>query len=400
MAKSSEASKFSDAPPGGARPDSVFSAEHDIFRETCHRFYEKELEPNYLRWEKEGKGTGREFWKKAAEAGLVGMGVPEEYGGPGGDFLYNLIQNEEMGRFVGGASVGAAIATDVMTTVLVDHGTHEQKQRWCPGILSGDVVQAMGLTEPGSGSDVSSLQTRARKQGGDYLISGNKCYMSSGDKADLMYVVAKTDKDIEQGRGAMTMFLVDRKSPGVVVKRMDTLGMRASSIGEWFFEDVRVPADCILGNEGEALKTVLKGTFIADRTIIAARALAVAELAFGLTLEYVKNRKVFGQRVFDFQNTQFKLAEMKTEITVGQGFMDSLLRKIVVGKLDPTTATTAKLWLTEMEYRVADTCLQLHGGFGYMTESAISRIYTYARVEPIYGGTSEIQKVNIAKSLR
>jgi acyl-CoA dehydrogenase len=400
MAKLSEAPKLSGAPAGGATNDSVFTAEHEIFRETCRRFYEKELEPHYKRWEQEGKGTDKELWKKAAKAGMVGMAVPEEYGGPGGDFLYNLIQNEEMGRFVSGASVGAAIATDVMTTVLAEHGTHEQKLRWFPGILSGDVVQAMGLTEPGSGSDVSSLQTRARKQGGDYLISGNKCYMSSGDKADLMYVVAKTDRDVEQGRGAMTMFLVDRKLPGVVVKRMDTLGMRASSIGEWFFEDVRVPADCILGNEGEALKTVLKGTFIADRTIIAARALAVAELAFDITLEYVKNRKVFGQRVFDFQNTQFKLAEMKAEITVGQGFMESLLRRVVVGRLDPTTATTAKLWLTEMEYRVADTCLQLHGGFGYMTESAISRIYTYARVEPIYGGTSEIQKVNIAKSLR
>ncbi len=387
--KSSEIRMQSDAQVDGARLGSVFSAEHEIFRETCRRFYEKELEPHYLRWEKEGKGTDKEFWRKAAHAGLVGMAIPEEYGGPGGDFLYNLIQNEEMGRFVGGASVGAAIATDVMTTVLVAHGTHEQKQRWCPGILCGDVVQALGLTEPGSGSDVSGLQSRARKQGGDYLLGGNKCYMSSGDKADLLYVVAKTDRDIEQGRGAMTMFLVDSKLPGVVAKRMDTLG-----------DDVRVPADCILGTEGEALKTVLKGTFIADRTIIAARALAVAELAFGLTLEYVKNRKVFGQRVFDFQNTQFKLAEMKTEIAVGKGFLDSVLRKIVAGELDPTTATIAKLWLTEMEYRVADTCLQLHGGYGYMTESAISRIYSYARVEPIYGGTSEIQKVNIAKSLR
>ena len=398
--KSSEIRMQSDAQVDGARLGSVFTAEHEIFRETCRRFYEKELEPHYLRWEKEGKGTDKEFWRKAAHAGLVGMAIPEEYGGPGGDFLYNLIQNEEMGRFVGGASVGAAIATDVMTTVLVAHGTHEQKQRWCPGILRGDVVQALGLTEPGSGSDVSGLQSRARKQGGDYLLGGNKCYMSSGDKADLLYVVAKTDRDIEQGRGAMTMFLVDSKLPGVVAKRMDTLGMRASSVGECFFDDVRVPADCILGTEGEALKTVLKGTFIADRTIIAARALAVAELAFGLTLEYVKNRKVFGQRVFDFQNTQFKLAEMKTEIAVGKGFLDSVLRRVVAGGLDPTTATIAKLWLTEMEYRVADTCLQLHGGYGYMAESAISRIYSYARVEPIYGGTSEIQKVNIAKSLR
>jgi alkylation response protein AidB-like acyl-CoA dehydrogenase len=380
--------------------DGIFSEEHELFRQTCRRFYEKELEPYYKEWEKAGKGTPKELWKKAAEAGLVGMVIPEEYGGPGGDFLFNLIQNEEMGRYVSGASVGAAIATDVMSNILVEHGTREQKERWCPGILSGDVVQALGLTEPGSGSDVSGLQTRARKQGGDFVISGNKCYSSSGDKADLLYVVAKTDDDIERGRGAVTMFLVDRKTPGVTVRRMDTIGMRASSIGEWFLEDVRVPREAILGEEGAALKSVLKGTFIVDRTIIAARAVAVAELAFALTLDYVKDRKVFGQRVFDFQNTQFKLAEMKTEITVGKGFLENTLRSMVAGRLDALTATTAKLWLTEMEYRVADTCLQLHGGYGYMTESAISRIYTYARVEPIYGGTSEIQKVNIARALR
>jgi alkylation response protein AidB-like acyl-CoA dehydrogenase len=378
----------------------VFSEEHELFRETCRRFYEKELEPYYLEWEKAGKGTPKSFWKKAGEAGLVGMVVPEEYGGPGGDFLFNLIQNEEMGRFVGGAAVGAAIATDVMTNILIDHGTHEQKLQWCPGILAGDVVQALGLTEPGSGSDVSSLQTRARKQGGDYVLNGNKCYSSSGDKADLLYVVARTDGDLERGKGAMTMFLVDRNTPGVTTRRMETLGMRASSIGEWFLEDVRVPRENILGREGEALKTVLKGTFVCDRTIIATRAQAVAELAFDLTLAYVKDRRIFGQTVFEFQNTQFKLAEMKAELTVGKGFLESVLRSMVAGRLDPITATTAKLWMTEMEYRVVDTCLQLHGGYGYMSESPISRIYTYARVEPIYGGTSEIQKVMIAKALR
>ena len=178
------------------------------------------------------------------------MTVPEEYGGPGGDSLYNIIQNEELGRFVGGASVGAAIATDVMTLILVEHGTHEQKQRWCPGILAGEVIQALGLTEPGSGSDVSSIQARARRDGDHFVLSGNKCYMSSGSKADLIYVVARTDDDLAKGRGAMTIFLVDAKTPGVKLARMDTLGMRASGIGECFFDDVRVPADCMLGAEG------------------------------------------------------------------------------------------------------------------------------------------------------
>jgi alkylation response protein AidB-like acyl-CoA dehydrogenase len=380
--------------------EGVFTEEHELFRETCRRFFAKELEPNYVRWEKEGQGTPADFWRKAGELGLVGMAIPPEYGGPGGNFLFNVIQNEELGRFVGGASVGAAIATDVMTNILIEHGTHEQKQRWCPGILEGSVIQALGLTEPGSGSDVVSIQTRAGKAGGDYLINGNKCYMSSGAKANLLYVVAKTDGDLQRGRGAMTLFLVDTRTPGVTQRRMDTLGMRASSTGEAFFSDVRVPADCMLGNEGEALRGVLKGTFTLDRTLISTRALATAELAFGLTLEYVKNRKVFGQPVFEFQNTQFKLAEMKTELVVGAAFRESLLRQLVSGRLDVLTATTAKLWFSEMVYRTADTCLQLHGGFGYMTESAISRIYTASRVEPIYGGTSEIQKVNIAKSLR
>ncbi len=383
-----------------ARQSAIYSEEHEIFRETCHRFYEKEVEPHYKRWEKDGSGTPAELWRKAGAAGLLGLTIPPEYGGPGGDFLYNIILNEELGKFVGGASVGAAITTDLMTNILVAHGTHEQKLRWCPGILAGEVIQCLGLTEPGSGSDVSGIQARARRDGDHWVLSGNKCYMSSGSKANLVYFVAKTDDDLKKGRGAMTAFLVDAKTPGVKLRRMDTIGMRASGVGEGFFEDVRVPADCMLGNEGEALRTVLKGTFMLDRTIIATRAQAVAELAFNLTLEYVKNRKVFGQSVFEFQNTQFKLAEMKTELVVGAAFRDSLLRTLLDGSLDSLTATTAKLWFSEMEYRIADTCLQLHGGYGYMEDSAISRIYTWARVETIYGGTSEIQKQNIARSLR
>jgi long-chain-acyl-CoA dehydrogenase len=380
--------------------DSVFTEEHEIFRETCRRFYEKELEPHYRRWERDGNGTPVELWRKAGDAGLLGLAIPPEYGGPGGDFLYNIILNEELGRFVGGASVGAAITTDLMTNILIEHGSHAQKLQWCPGILAGEVIQALGLTEPGSGSDVSGIQTRARRMGEEFVISGNKCYMSSGSKANLIYLVAKTDDDVQRGRSAMTAFLVDTRTAGVRLGRMDTLGMRASGVGEGFFDEVHVPASCMLGKEGDALRSVLKGTFTLDRTIIATRALAVAELAFNMTLDYVKSRKVFGQSVFDFQNTQFKLAEMKTDLVVGAAFRDSLLRSLVGGTLDVLTATTAKLWFSEMEYRVADACLQLHGGFGYMDDSAISRIYTWARVETIYGGTSEIQKYNIAKSLR
>ena len=378
---------------------SVFSDEHEIFRETCRRFYREELEPNYLRWEQEGNGTPREFWRKAGEVGLVGMAIPEEYGGPGGDFLYNVIQNEEMGRFVGGASVGAAIATDLMTYVLIEHGTDAQKRRWCPGIVAGEVIQAMGLTEPGSGSDVSSIQARARRQGDEFLISGNKCYMSSGSKADLLYVVARTDDDVAKGRGAMTMFLVDAKTPGIRMARMDTIGMRASSIGEWFFDDVRVPADCILGQEGGALRNVLKGTFTLDRTLIATRAFTTAELAFDLTLAYVKDRKVFGQAVFEFQNTQFKLAELKTEATVSEAFVDRILQLHLEGTLTTELASMGKMHTAELAGKVVDQCLQLFGGYGYMTEYPIARMYKDVRVRRILAGSTEVMKLIIGRSL-
>jgi acyl-CoA dehydrogenase len=228
---------------------SVFTAEHEMFRETCHKFYAREVEPYYKEWEAAGKGTPPALWLKAGEAGLVGMGVPEEYGGPGGDFLYNLIQTEELGRFVGGASIGAGINTDIMTHVLVKFGTHEQKQRWCPGILSGEWRQAMGLTEPGAGSDLSTLATRARRDGDDYLISGNKCYMSSGAEASLLYIVAKTEKDLAGNKNDMTMFIVEADTPGLEIRRMATMGMRASGVGECFLENVRVPASHLLGAE-------------------------------------------------------------------------------------------------------------------------------------------------------
>ena len=379
--------------------NSVFTAEHEMFRETCHRFYEKEIEPYYKEWEAAGKGTPPELWKKAGELGLVGMGVPEEYGGPGGDFLFNLIQTEELGRFVGGASVGAAINTDIMTHILVNFGTHEQKQRWCPGILTGEWRQAMGLTEPGAGSDLSTLASRARRDGDDYLINGNKIYMSSGAEASLLYIIAKTDNDVKGSRNDMTMFVVETETPGVEIRRMPTMGMRAAGIGECFLEDVRVPASHMLGEEGQALRKNLMSTFAFDRAIISARAQATAELAFDLTLDFVKSRKVGQQKVIDFQNTQLRLGEMKAELVAGRAFRDYLMQETAAGRLNIITAASAKLWFSEMEARVIDKCLQLHGGFGYMEESAISRLYTYARVETIYGGTSEIQKLMIAKQL-
>jgi alkylation response protein AidB-like acyl-CoA dehydrogenase len=379
--------------------DPGLSPEHKMFRETCHKFYLREVEPHYISWEAAGKGTPPELWEKAAGAGIVGMGVPEEYGGPGGDLLFNLIQTEELGRFVGGASVGAAINTDIMTHVLAKYGSHEQKQRWCPGILTGQWRQAMGLTESGAGSDLSTLATRARKDGDDYVINGSKCYMSSGAEANLLYIVARTDRDVEGSKNDMTMFVVEADTPGIELRRMPTMGMRAAGVGECFLQDVRVPASHILGEEGQALRQNLMSTFAYDRAIISVRALAVAELAFDLTLDYVKTRKVGQQRVIDFQNTQMRLGEMKADLIAGQAFRQKLMREVTQGKLDIVVAASAKLWFSEMEIRVVDTCLQLHGGYGYMEESPISRLYTFSRVDTLYGGTSEIQKLMIARQL-
>ena len=377
----------------------ILSAEHEMFRQTCQKFYQKEVEPYYLEWEKAGRGTPLELWEKAAAAGMVGMGVPEEYGGPGGDLLYNLVQTEELGRFVGGASVGAAINTDIMTHILVKFGSHQQKQRWCGGILAGTWRQALGLTEPGAGSDLSSMATRARKDGDDYIINGSKCYMSSGAEANLLYVVARTDADVHGGRNDMTMFIVDADTPGIELRRMPTMGMRAAGVGECFLQDVRVSATDILGREGQALRENLMSTFAFDRAIISVRALATAELAFDLTLQFAKDRKIGGARLIDFQNTQMKLGEMKADLVAGAAFREQLMSEVTQGRLDIITAASAKLWFTEMEKRLLDTCLQLHGGYGYMEESPISRLYTFSRVETLYGGTSEIQKLMIARQL-
>jgi len=327
---------------------------------------------------------------------LNAMFIPEEYGGPGADPLYNVIVSEELGHYPCGASVGASFTSDIATHLMVHFGTEAQKKEWFPKILSGHAVQCLALTEPGAGSDISGLVTRAKKDGDGFILNGNKTYISNGNIADLMYVVAKTDDFT--GPNDMTIFVVDAKKEGVSSRGLKTMGAPLYPVGEIFFDNVRLSRDDILGEEGKGFK-VLFSTFAQDRIQIAARSLAAAELAFQLTVDFVKNRKIGNKTVFDFQNTQFKLAEMKTELTVGRDFLNACLKRFVEGSFDLATAAMAKIWLCELEQRVAHECVQLHGGAGYMDEYVISRIYTNARLQTIYAGTTELQKVAIARTI-
>lgn len=373
----------------------VFTPEHEMFRSTVRKFIEKEMEPQLKTWDAQGY-VDRDIWYKAGKAGLLGLCIPEEYGGPGADDLYNVILSEELGHYACGASIGASFTSDIASHLLVHFGTDEQKQLWCPRILSGDAIQSLALTEPGAGSDVSGIISCAKKDGDEYRLSGNKTYISNGNIADLLYVVARTED--HTGSHDMTLFMVDTTLEGVETRGLKTMGAPLYPVAEIFLDNVRLTKADILGQEGKAFK-VLLSTFALDRLQIAARSLAAAEFAFDITLDFVKNRKIFGQTVFDFQNTQFKLAEMKTELTVGRDFLDACLTRYVNGDFDLSVAAMAKIWICEMEQRVANECLQLHGGAGFMDEYTISRIYTNARLQTIYAGTTEQQKVSIARTL-
>jgi acyl-CoA dehydrogenase len=384
----------------GSPADGVFTMEHELFRQTVRRFFEREIEPYYKDWERQENGYPLELWRKAGKAGLLGLSIPEEYGGPGCDALYGIIAAEESGRFVSGASLGPSVfGADSLSKLLVENGTEEQKRKYFPGILAGEIVQTGAITEPGAGSDVNAMICRARRAGDDFILNGQKMFVSAGMHGHLCYVVAKTDQDIERGRGHMTMFIVELDTPGITRRRLDTLGMKAGDVAELFFDDVRVPASAMLGPPGSALRGPVSQIFSEDRVLLACRALAVSELALDLTIQYTKDRIVFGKRVFDFQNTQFKLAELKANIVIGQGFRRDLLQKFVRGTLDDLTCSAAKYWLTELEFRATHECLQLHGGYGYITETPINKLFSFARLDTIHAGTSEIHKRNIARQL-
>jgi len=372
-----------------------YTEEHELFRRTARQFFDKELNPHYRRYAEAG-GVDKEFWRKAGQAGLLGSGIPEEYGGPGGDFVFNVILAEELGRSVGSSLTGSSLMADMATNILMAAGTDAQKKQYAPGILSGDVSQAMPLTEPDAGSDVTAIKTTAVRDGDHYVINGDKFFISNGTGADVLYVVAKTDAS-QRGRG-MSIIIVDANAKGVERRKIPMVGWPAGDTGELHFRDVRAPVANLLGKEGEAMR-IMMSTFLEDRIQISARCIGAAQLALELTLDYVKERKAFGQRVIDYQNTQFVLAEVKTDLEVARAFVDQSVMKLRDKRFAFEDGAMLKLFCTEMENRVIDKCQQLFGGAGQMRDTPIAQMYTAARIQRIYAGTSELQKVAIAKGL-
>jgi len=371
--------------------ESAYGDELELFRQTARGFLQREVEP---RLRELAGGTDEAFWRGAGRAGLLGVAVPEEYGGPGADPLAIVVVSEELGRSPAGATLGSCLNADMCTMFLLRYGEEEQKRTWLPRIVTGEVIQCMALTEAGSGSDAASIRTTATRDGDEFVINGSKTYISNGYKAHLMYVLAKTNP-AERGRG-ISVILVPGDAPGVTRRLLPTIGFPGGDTSEIFFSDVRVPARNLLGTEGQGLK-MFQPIISLDRLQICARSQGAAEAAFALTLDYVRQRRIFGQRLVDFQNTQFKLADVETDVALGRALLDDAVRRYRAGQLTDRATSILKIFLPEMEFRVLDTCLQFWGGAGFMQESTIARMFAAARVQRIYAGATELQKAMLAR---
>ena len=368
----------------------------ELFRDNVVRFIETEMVPHDEEARKTGN-VGHAIWRKAGELGLLGVDVPEEYGGAGGDFRHEAIIHEEMSRrALSGMSIGVH---SIVAHYFLNHGTEEQKRHYLPKLVRGELVGAIAMTEPGAGSDLQGVRTRADKAEGGYRINGSKTFISNGYLAGVVLVVAKTDPN--QGAKGTSILIVDTADcAGFRVGRvLDKMGLKAQDTSELFFDDVRVEADAVLGGkEGQGFFQLM-GDLPYERLIIGVSALAAMEGAFLATLDYVRERKAFGKPISEFQNTKFKLAEIATQIKVGRAFIDRCVEDLVAGKLDTATASMAKLWGSEAQGRVVDECVQLFGGYGYMNEYLVTRMYTDARIQRIFGGTNEIMKEVISRAL-
>ncbi|MET0499254.1 MAG: acyl-CoA dehydrogenase family protein, partial [Steroidobacteraceae bacterium] len=363
--------------------------------DTVRTFVQRELEPVFMDLPPRGPQR-RELWRRAGSAGILGACIPEEYGGAGASTLCNVILSYELGRSPSYATIGSFVATDLATSVLVSGGSDGLLRKWSPKILAGEAIQCLALTEAGAGSDATAIRATAVRDGDDYVINGAKVFITNADFADIIYVVAKTDPKL-RGKG-MSIFLVESDRAGVTQRPLKTMGFPSGNTGEVHLDNVRVPAENLLGGEGGAFK-LLMSSLASDRLQIGGRALAQAELALEITVDYVKQRKAFGQALVEFQNTQIKLAEAKADIEAGRAFFYQTVRKVRAGQCSEADTAMMKVWLTEMSGRVIDLCLQFWGGAGFMDEMTISRLYTSNRVLRIYGGTSEILKLLVARSL-
>ncbi|MEV0181645.1 acyl-CoA dehydrogenase family protein [Streptomyces sp. NPDC050625] len=376
----------------------LFDSEHNEFRDAVRQFVKRHVLAHYDRWEAEGL-VDRKLWQLAGEAGFLGTAVPTEYGGGGEpDFRYNAVLVEEF-ALCGAASLssGFGLHNDVVAPYLVELGSEEQKRRWLPGFCSGEQVTAIAMTEPGAGSDLKAVSTTAVRDGDAYVLNGTKTFITNGIHSDLVIVVAKTDPSA--GAHGISLLVVERGMPGFERgRKLAKAGMHAQDTAELVFTDVRVPAANLLGEENRGFSYLMRN-LPQERLSIAVVAVAASRAAFDWTVEYCHNRKAFGRQIGSFQNSRFKLAEMATEIEMAQVYLDRAILELNAGTLTPVDAAKLKWWTTELMKRTTDTCVQLHGGYGYMDEYPISRAWRDARIHTIFGGTTEIMKEIIGRDL-
>ena len=372
----------------------VYEEEHGLFRDAVRKVFDRHLTPRLDEFEQTGI-VARDVWLAAGEAGMLCPTVPEAYGGMGLDYRYNAVVAEELAYL--GSSAGFTLQSDIVADYLVAYGSEEQKKKWLPKMVSGEAISAIAMTEPGTGSDLQGVKTTAKKDGNHYVVNGQKTYITNGQNADFIVVVAKTDPSL--GAKGISLILVEADREGFSRGRnLDKIGQHSADTSELYFQDVRVPITNCLGEEGKGF-VYLMSQLPQERLSIALAAQAGAQRAFDEAVKFTKERTAFKQPIFDFQNTRFTLASLKSKLQVGWAHVDWALKRHIDGKLYAYEASAAKLWHTEMQWEMVDACLQLHGGAGYMNEYPIARLWRDARVQRIYGGTSEIMKELVSRSI-
>jgi acyl-CoA dehydrogenase len=375
----------------------VFDEEHELFRQQVRRFVEAEVAPRVREWNAAGR-SDPETWRKAGAAGLLGASMPETFGGGGGSFLHEAIIMEEFAR-VRAHAMMVSLHSDMVMPYIASYGSEAQKRRWLPGAIRGELILGIAMTEPGTGSDLAAVQTRAVRDGDHWRLRGAKTFISNGQIGDLFVVVARTDPDPASRHRGISLFLVEAGSPGFVRgRKLDKIGLLGQDTSELFFEDCRVPTDALLGAPGQGFRMLME-KLQQERLCIAVTSIASCRRSLEDTLAYVKERRAFGRPLAGFQNTQFELAELASEVEVGQAFVDKLLAAHVRGEDVVTEVSMAKWWTTDLQKRLTARCLQLHGGYGFMREYPISEDYADAAVQSIYAGSNEIMKVIIARRL-
>jgi alkylation response protein AidB-like acyl-CoA dehydrogenase len=374
----------------------LYEAEHEAFRELCKAFLAREAVPHNDEWDKAGI-VDREIWRKAGAAGLLGMDVDEEHGGGGQkDFRFNAVLVEEIVA-AGASGLGFGLHNDVVAPYLTDLASEEQQKRWLPGFCSGDIVTAIAMSEPGAGSDLAGVRTSAVRDGDEWVLNGQKTFITNGELADLVIVVAKTDASL--GAHGISLFVVETGTPGFTRgRRLEKVGLKANDTAELFFDDCRIPADHLLGQENAGFYHLM-ANLPRERLGIAVAAVASAEHVLAITLDYAKTRQAFGKPIGSFQHNRFVLAELDTEVTIARTFLNQCIVEQNAGRLSVADAAKAKWWTTELQNKVADRCVQLHGGYGFMMEYPVAKAWLNSRVQTIYGGTTEIMKEIIGRSL-